>query len=401
MGFRTHRPFDVVHIVHSAFPEDARPRREAMIAAVDGASVAVIALQDGVDRARVGRFGPIRVVRLPGRRQRGSFGKYVLEYTDFVARAWALMRRDARFRGARVVHVHSLPDFLVAAAGPARRRGARVILDLHEILPEFVQTKFGGVGGALAAPLARWLERWSRRRADVTLTVNRSTDRLLRSRPARHDERIEIIHNLTSSDDLGPEQLRLRPARSPVRLVYHGTLTRLYGLDLAIDAIAQCRSAGLQVTLDIFGRGPEAPALQSQIAAHRLATAVTLCGVATHAVLRELLPTYDAGLLPTRLDAMTRHSLSTKLLEYVHLGIPVIAPRLPTYADYFSDDSAYYFAPNDSADAARAVAAFAADTATGRRAHAERAQTALAALNWATEGQKLRGIYRELLQTDG
>ena len=125
------------------------------------------------------------VVRLPGQRRRGSLGKYVVEYTDFLVRAYALMRRDPRFSGARVVHVHTLPDFLVAAAAPARRRGARVVLDMHEIFPEFTRTKFPGLLGRLGMPVARAIERWSRRQADVVLTVNRTIAQLLAGRPAR------------------------------------------------------------------------------------------------------------------------------------------------------------------------------------------------------------------------
>ena len=69
------RPFDIVHIAQTQFPDDARPRREALAAAETGARVAVIALQDGLDRRPTGHYGPVAVVRVPGERRRGSFGK--------------------------------------------------------------------------------------------------------------------------------------------------------------------------------------------------------------------------------------------------------------------------------------------------------------------------------------
>lgn len=398
---RVRRPFDIVHIGQTQFPDDARPRREALVAAETGARVAVIALQDGLDRRPVGHYGPIVVVRLPGERRRGSFGKYVLEYTDFLVRAHALVRRDPRFREARVIHVHTLPDFLVAAARPARRRGARVILDMHEIFPEFMRTKFPGVLGRLGEPVARAVERWSRAQADVVLTVNRSIEQLLRGRAPRAGEPLVVIHNLADTADFGPARLTTGDIVGPVRLAYHGTITQLYGLDLAVDAVAQARARGLDVTFDIYGRGPQTQMLEERIRALGLSDSVRLLGSVSHHVLRDQLPTYHAGLLPTRLDAMTRYSLSTKLLEYVHFGVPLIAARIPTYLEYFPADSAWYFEPNDAGAAGRAIADFAAATPAERRARAEAAQRASRDLVWTKEAGKLRQVYDELLARDG
>jgi glycosyltransferase involved in cell wall biosynthesis len=390
-------PFDIVHIAQTQFPDDARPRREALVAASTGARVAVIALQDGLDPRPIGHYRGVTIVRLPGRRRRGSLAKYVLEYTDFLARAYALVRRDPRFRQARVVHVHTLPDFLVAAARPARQLGARVILDLHEIFPEFTRTKLGPRLGPLAAPLASVVERWSRRFADVTLTVNREIEALLVSRRARADERIVVIHNLTDPDDLGPGALTDGVVAGTLRLAYHGTLTPMYGLDLAVEAVAAARTRGMDVTYDIFGSGPMTADLERLIARHQLAATIRLRGAVSHHELRRELPTFHAGLLPTRLDSMTRYSLSTKLLEYVHLGIPVIAPRIPTYLRYFPAACLTYFTPGDIGDAARAIGRLRATSTEARVDQARAAQRAIADLTWPAEAARLRAIYEELL----
>lgn len=387
-----------MHIAQTQFPDDARPRREAIAAAETGARVAVIALQDGLDRRPTGHYGRVAVVRVPGERRRGSFGKYVVEYTDFLLRAHALIRRDRRFREARVIHVHTLPDFLIAAAGPARRRGARVILDMHEIFPEFARTKFGGLLGRVAEPVARSVERWSRRRADVVLTVNRAIEQLLSGRPARAGERVTVIHNLTDPADFGAKGLTTGEIDGPVRLAYHGTITRLYGLDLAVEAVALARQHGVDVRFDIYGRGPDAGFLGERVAALGLAESVRLPGSVSHHVLRERLPGYHAGLLPTRLDGMTRYSLSTKLLEYVHLGVPLIAARIPTYLEYFPPEAAWYFTPNDPADAARAIVEFARARPGERVERARAAQAASAGLTWEAEAAKLQTLYSELLR---
>lgn len=390
------RPYDIVHLAQTAFPDDPRPRREAMVAAETG-RVAIIVLQEGRDPRPVGHYGPIRVVRLPGRRRRGSALGYLAEYFDFLLRARALFRRDPRFGNARIIHVHTLPDFLIAATAPARRRGARVILDLHEIFPEFTRSRFAGLAGRVGGRIARLLEHWSRRRADVVLTVNRSIERLLRGRPSRKGERLEVIHNLTDPEEFGPARLTSGVVDGPLRLVYHGTLTGIYGLDLAIEAVHRAARQGLDVRLDLYGGGPDVAQLAALAQRLGLGERVRLLGSVSHQVLRERLPSYHAGLVPTRLNVMTQYSLSTKLLEYIHLGLPLIASRIPTYLEYFPESSAWYFTPNDSPDAGRAIAEFAAAAPAQRIQRAAGAQAAAAALQWADDARKLRGIYEALL----
>lgn len=392
------RPFDIVHLAHTTFPEDPRPRREVMIAAEIGERTAIVVLGGHQDGPRVSRFGRVVVIRLPGKRRRGSVGKYLLEYVDFLFRSWALIRRDPRFRHAAVYHVHTLPDFLIAATGPARRKGARVILDLHEVFPEFTRSKFGGMAGKVGERIARWLERWSRRRADVVVTVNHAVARQLQGRPARANERVRVIHNFADPGEFGPPRITSGRVHDPIKLVYHGTVTRLYGLDLAVDGVALARSRGVEAVFDIYGGGPAEADLASQIERLGLGGTVRLRGTVSHHELRHLLPTYDAGLVPTRLDGMTRFSLSTKLLEYIHLGLPVIVPAIPTYQEYFGNDTAWYFSPNSPEGISQAIAEFAAASPAERVRRAEAAQLASATqLDPARDADTLREIYRELL----
>lgn len=391
-------PFEVVHLAHTSFPEDPRVRREAMISAELGARVAVIVLRSGHDPRPVSRYGPITVIRLEGERRRGWAGKYLLEYLDFIYRARRLIRDDPRFRHAPVFHIHTLPDFLIAATGPARKDGARIILDLHEVFPEFTRSKFKGPAGAIGGWIAERLEHWSRRQADVTITVNHAIVEHLRSRPAHPDEHIAVVHNFADPSDFGP--IRTPEAITPpgVRLVYHGTLTPLYGLDVAVAAVALARQQGINATFDIWGDGPDRVRLELQIAEAGLKDSVRLRGTAEHGRLRNLLSSYDAGLVPTRLDVMTRFSLSTKLLEYIHLGVPVLIPRIPTYLRYFPEECAWYFEPGSAEDASRAIGEFAN---TGPAAREERATQAqrwyVERISAERDAETLRRIYRELL----
>src|SRR5436309_10311545 len=148
------QPIAIVHLVHSHFPADPRVNREARAAAATGARVAVIALRGPGERP-VERIGAITVIRFAGDKSRGGAISYVREYVEFALRCRRLLARRRALQHVRLVHVHTLPDFLVWAARPAQRRGARVILDLHEIFPEFTAATYPSVLGRTAAALAR------------------------------------------------------------------------------------------------------------------------------------------------------------------------------------------------------------------------------------------------------
>src|SRR5712691_3294899 len=177
-----HRPIEILHLAFSHYPADTRVKRETQALLATGRRVAVIALR-GDGEHPVERCAGVVTVRVPGAKTRGGFLRYLRDYLVFVWRCRRLIASHRQLATVRVVHVHTLPDFLLWAALPARRRGARLVFDMHEIFPEFTAAKFPGALGRLLAWPARRIERWARRRADLTITVNRPIEERLADQP--------------------------------------------------------------------------------------------------------------------------------------------------------------------------------------------------------------------------
>ena len=55
----------------------------------------------------------------------------------------------------------------------------------------------------------------------------------------------------------------------------------------------------------------------------------------------------DCGVIPNRINKATELQLPVKMLEYICLGMPVIASRLRTIEYYFDDDMVSYFEPEN------------------------------------------------------
>src|SRR2546422_2812647 len=130
-------------------PLDARVTREvgALIAAGDEAD---LICQRWADQPRRERLGRLTAYRLPISRKRGGALRSLAEYAAFLAAAALVAGALHLRRRYDVVQVNSMPDCLVFAAIVPRLLGARVVLDLHECMPEFFATKFKiGMGNQL------------------------------------------------------------------------------------------------------------------------------------------------------------------------------------------------------------------------------------------------------------
>jgi len=389
--------FDIVHLALTRFPADTRVRREALASASVGRSVAVVVSRHR-DEPGEELIDGLSVIRAPVAKRRGGPLNYIWQYLAFTLHCRSLLRRDPRFQKVRVVHVHTLPDFLIAAAVHRKGLGTSLILDLHEIFPEFAKSKYPGIFGTFISVGAAYLERWSRRAADVTITVNAPIARLLGARPAKAAERIVVIHNTADPTDFGPQRApNTRGGPNRCRLVYHGTLTPLYGLDIAVKGVALAAHRGLGTHLTIIGDGPSKPSLRALVKELGIDSHVTFVDPMPQGQLPSFLCDFDGGLVPTRLDTMTQYSLSNKLLEYVHLGMPVLAARLPSYEEYFSDSSLWYWDAGSPESMVGTVDRFTRSGQAERASRTADAQRKMERFAWESERQLLLGIYRELM----
>jgi hypothetical protein len=131
-------------VVHSRYPiGETRVQREAQALVAAGWDVSVLCLR-GPDEPSTETVDGVFVRRLPVDRNRGrGLGAQLVEYLTFFLLAFAALTTLHWRRRFDVVHVHNLPDFLVFAALPAKVSGASVVLDLHDLMPEFFMARTG------------------------------------------------------------------------------------------------------------------------------------------------------------------------------------------------------------------------------------------------------------------
>jgi glycosyltransferase involved in cell wall biosynthesis len=314
------------------------------------------------------------------------------EYIGFAVLASAKVAMLIPRRRYQVIHVHNPPDFLVLTAVVPRLFGARVIFDIHDFAPELFATRFMGKPAALRAePLVRLFERLATRFATAVITAHETYRRQLEAR-GLPPEKITVVFNSLDERLLpkGPG-----PAEDDgFRVVYHGTVTPHYGIELLIEAAALVARDEPQLKVEIYGDGDALEQVRARAQGLGIADRVYLsgCFLPQQEVLHRV-RSASAGVisnLPTRWAAAVT---PTKLFEYAALGVPIVAPDLPGIREQFSSDEVRFFAPGDASALAEALRDVARnpDTAVAR---AEAAARRSYEYRWALCGRR----YVELLE---
>ena len=251
-------------VVQSVYDFDPRVRRKAEALAAAGYSVDVLALVPPTGATSYILNG-VNVHAVSLGKKRGSLARYLFEYVAFFLWAFIRVSRSMRHRHYAVIDVNTLPDFLIFAPVVARWMGAKLILDMHEITPEFYMSKYGFTQTSRIVRLITWLEKISFTFADRVITIHKPAEDLLVTRGLPREKSTILMNSVDetrfSSMGLSPGSAAPEPADT-FTMMYHGTLTRMYGLDLAIEALGLAHDSMPGARLWILGSGPEQPKLQ-------------------------------------------------------------------------------------------------------------------------------------------
>jgi glycosyltransferase involved in cell wall biosynthesis len=341
-------------VVHAYYPlTETRVQREAEALVDAGYAVDVICLRERGERRRERHRG-VEIHRLPVRVDKSRLWRQLLGYLHFFALAMVrLSRLHLRYRYS-TVQVHNLPDFLVFCALAPKFQRVPIILDLHDLMPEFFAGRFGPGRRRSLAKLIRWQERLACRFADHVITVSDHWRQTLIGRGVA-EHKCTVVMNVADERIFGG-----RGAHSSTghrfQLIYHGTVTHRYGLDLALRAVALAREEIPEIRLTILGRGDHMPALVELRRELGVEAYVELRDeYVTAEQLPEILGGADLGVVPYHDDAFTDGLLPTKLMEYAVMGIPCIAARTTAIEAYFQGTMVEFFAPGDVDDLARRI----------------------------------------------
>ena len=342
-------------VMFSTFPFDPRPRRAAEALVAEGVETEVICLRQDDSEPQRESINGVRVFRVPMKRRRGGMLSYAWQYTSFlVISAFILAVRRTR-RRYDLVHVHNMPDILVLSALVPRLLGARVVLDLHDPMPELMMTIFDMGAESRLIRLLEKIERFSMARADRVLTVNLACKKIFGARSCPLPK-IEVIMNSPDETIFSFRETKTRTFDSgrPFVVMCHGSIVERHGHDVALEAIHQVAQTIPSIQFRIYGhRTAFLERVMASAACIGLNGHVAYLGAANLEGIVKAIDESDVGIIPNRRSIFTELNTPTRIFEYLARGVPVIAPRAPGIQDYFQEDEIIYFNLGDPADLAR------------------------------------------------
>ncbi len=387
-------------LAHTYYLGDPRVRREAEALAASGVEVHVIGLReerarDGVREPRHAVISGVHVHRLPIRRRRGGPLRYLYEYVACAVLGGLTLAR-LHLRGKlRVVHVHNMPDFLVFAALVPRLGGSTVILDVHDPMPELYMSWNHRPGGPVVRVL-RLQERLSHAFAHRIISVNESMRANLEVKGVA-GEKILIVNNFPDEQLFPVRDVPRSWPRTRERLVvlYCGTVTEHYDLGLAVKAMA--RLAGeVPLTLKILGEGNRLKEVLDLASDLGVSKSVEHLGRVPIDRVRDEMAKADVGISCHRAGVFGDLYFSTKIVEYLTQGLPVLSPRTHTISNYLPDEAMFYFEPGNEAALADSLR-FMWQNPDEVLWRLSQARKLLPSLSWQAEREKLLSFYAELL----
>ena len=340
-------------VTYSFYESDNRVRRYAETLVKLGYRVDAIALRGNGQTGDDVLINGVRVLRIQRRvRNEKSRLSYLKKLVMFFLRSMIILAREQIKERYDLIHVHSVPDFEVFAAWYPKLTGSKVILDIHDIVPEFYVSKFDIDPRSLSFKMLVAVERWSAAFSDHVIAANHIWHRRLQQRSIR-GSKVTTILNFPDTR-LFQRHGRERKDHKFVAL-YPGSLNYHQGLDLAIHAFSLLRDSAPEAEFHIYGSGDQFEFLNSLVARLELQDRVFFKGSLPLEQMVSVIENSDLGIVPKRRTTFGNEAFSTKILEFMTMGIPVIVPDTEIDRYYFNDTVARFFRAGDPRSLADAI----------------------------------------------
>lgn len=348
------RPKRIAMVSYSVYESDNRVMRYAEALAQRGDDVQVLALRLSPNLPVQETIQGVRVHRIQDRFKRDERSKlsYLLPILRFLWQTGRWLRRNHAQEPFHLLHIHNIPDFLVFAGWFPRRRGAKVILDIHDIVPEFFSSKFSVPDKSWLVWMLKAMERISARRADHVIISNHLWLRRY-ARRSRNDGQCSVFINHVNSS-IFHERDHATKSPFPV-MIFPGGLQWHQGLDIAVRAFKKVVKEIPTAQFHIYGEGSAKKDLIELIRELGLNSSVRFFEPVSIRKVAQLMASATLGVVPKRADSFGDEAYSTKIMEFMSVGVPVVASSTSIDRYYFDDSLVRFFPSGDDAALAEAI----------------------------------------------
>lgn len=385
-------------VENMSVPADRRVWAEARALVALGYDVTVICPRgNGRDESELEIVEGVAIHRFALDTAGGGPWSYLREYGSALRATRRLAVTIDRQRAVDVVHVCNPPDILFVSVRRLLRRGARMVFDHHDLVPELYEARFGRSAGVLRTA-ATLFERLTFRSADVVISPNESYRRVAVERGRLRPADVFVVR-------IAPDLERFRPVEPEAAagddrrqlIAYAGTIGPQDGVDHALRALRVLATLRDDWRAVIAGSGDWRNAALALSRELGIEDRVTLPGHLTDDELIPLLSSAAVCLSPEPKNAFNDASTMIKVVEYMALAKPIVAYDL-TETRYSAGDAALYAAPSDPTQLAACIERLLDDPALRARMGESGRRRIETELNWERSVASLEQAYRRVFE---
>lgn len=339
----------------------------------------------------------VNIIHLPQSQYRGNSRiKYFISYINFFLRAFIKFSSKKFRRKYKLIHCHNMPDFMIFAALTPKLLGTKLILDIHDPMPEAFKTKFP----AYLSTLGYWAlmieERISAAFADFVITVHDPIMKVLTRNKRLNKNKIAVIANFADESLFNYSKYLRRNESGEFRLIYHGTIAERFGLEIIIEGLEKVLESHNAIKFNVYGKGDTIEELKELVSSKKMNSIVNIHGQIELDELPQKIVDSDLGIVSYRRSIATEYMLPLKLTEYIAMGLPVLSVKNKAISYYFNDGELVYYDSDDSDSFAEKL-----NFILNNRGKISEMRTnikkARKRMNWNIEKQKYINLINELI----
>jgi glycosyltransferase involved in cell wall biosynthesis len=342
-------------VAYTPYETDNRVRRYAETLAKRGDQVDVIAISGAHFKELKNDVKGVRVYRVQHREynERGKW-TYVWRLLLFLVRSSAALSRLHKQNRYDVIHIHNMPDFLVFAAWYPKLTGAKLILDIHDVVPELFANKFRTRLKSAYVWLLKATEKISANFVDHVIVSNHLWHKTVVSRSVPEGKCSVLVNHV--DPDTFSRHVKTRTDGKFI-VLFPGSLQWHQGLDIAMEAFARVKTIIPNAEFHIYsGAGGNMEIdLRQLVRRLDLDDSVKFLGGISVDQMAQVIANADLGVVPKRADSFGNEAYSTKIMEFMSQGVPVVVSRTKVDTFYFEEGVVHFFRSGDSEAMAEAM----------------------------------------------
>jgi glycosyltransferase involved in cell wall biosynthesis len=341
-------------VSYSFYKTDNRVNRYSEALAERGDIVDVLGLKRHSEQPDVERVGQINVHNIQGRYEKNEKSKsgYLLPLLRFwLSASWQLVRKHLLHR-YDVIHIHNIPDFLTFAAWLPKLRGTKIILDIHDMVPEFYASKFRLKPDSFGVRVLKKVEHASAWFANHVIISNHLWYKTLVARSVSEKKCSVFINHVNQRVFFNRNGVH---KNEKAVIMFPGGLQWHQGLDIAIKAMPMVLEKIPSAEFHIYGDGNMKNELIALAQNLGLAETVRFFNPLPLSQIAEVMSGASLGIVPKRADSFGNEAYSTKIMEFMSLGVPMVVSETKIDRYYFDDSVVRFFESGNSKALASAI----------------------------------------------